>query len=122
VKRHSNGVSLQHNPSNNLLAIISTDRQTYDEARQMFYSRNTFIFEDLNILAVFLIGIGADNAKLLRTVRWTNEENEIQALLMQAASREQDPSLHLQMKRIKTSGLGRSSEMGPEEIGQNICL
>ncbi|KAJ6091551.1 hypothetical protein N7467_003520 [Penicillium canescens] len=108
VKRHSNGVSLQHNPSNNLLAIMSTGRQIYDEARQTFYSRNTFIFEDLNILAVFLIGIGAENAKLLRSVRWRNEENEIQdhtddiqALLMQAASRGQDPPLDLQMKRIK---------------------
>jgi hypothetical protein len=87
---------------------MSTGRQIYDEARQTFYSRTTFILEHLNILAVFLIGIGAEYAKLLRSTRWKNEENEIQdhtddiqALLMQATSRGQDPSLDLQMKRIK---------------------
>jgi hypothetical protein len=45
VEPRRDGVWLQHNPDNNLLAIMSANRQVYDEARRTFYSENRFSFE-----------------------------------------------------------------------------
>lgn len=93
MNRHRSGLWLQHNPSNNLLAIMSVNRQIYDEARRTFYGFNTFTFESFNSLPVFLIGIGPDNSMLLRAVRcrdkkdeYEDKVNDIRSCLMQAPS------------------------------------
>lgn len=78
VHWHRNEISLQHNPSSNLLAIMSTGRQIYDEARRTFYSRNDFRFTYLDYASVFIAGIGADNAKLLRSLSWEYDNFENQ--------------------------------------------
>lgn len=67
-QRH--GVWLQHNPPNNPLALLAVSRQTYEEGRRVFYGLNTFIFETMDCIPVFLIGIGQHNAMLLRSVKW----------------------------------------------------
>jgi hypothetical protein len=112
VHWHRKEISLQHNPSSNLLAIMSTGRQIYDEARRTFYSRNNFRFTYLDIIPVFIAGIGADNAKLLRSLSWedgkfVNQDyaDHIQSLLMNAVPSGQIPSLDLQMKLIKDQNL-----------------
>ncbi|KAI2732782.1 hypothetical protein DTO012A8_10183 [Penicillium roqueforti] len=66
VDPHRSGTWMQHNPINNPLAIMSVSRQIYDEARRTFYGLNTFTFGSFYGLPVFLIGIGAENAMLLR--------------------------------------------------------
>ncbi|RAQ46978.1 hypothetical protein AFGD_011252 [Aspergillus flavus] len=75
------GKWLQHNPKNNLLALLAVNHQVYDEARRVLYSLNSFIFEMRNKIPVFLIGIGRDNAALLQSVRWMvgpqHSENQI---------------------------------------------
>lgn len=53
-----------HNP----LAVMSTSSQTYAEARKLFYSQNRFCFPNSRTLHVFLLGIGIQNAQLLRKV------------------------------------------------------
>jgi hypothetical protein len=87
---------------------MSTGRQIYDEARRIFYSRNNFRFTNFDIVPVFIAGIGADNAKLLRSVSWENDKSEyqdytddIQSWLMHAVLSGQIPSLDLQTKRVK---------------------
>ncbi|RAK97627.1 uncharacterized protein BO80DRAFT_328047, partial [Aspergillus ibericus CBS 121593] len=61
---------LQYNPYNNPLALLITNRQVYEETRQIFYSLNTFVFDNDLFLPVFLLGIGRHNAVLLRSVHW----------------------------------------------------
>ncbi|KAI7974730.1 hypothetical protein EIK77_003878 [Talaromyces pinophilus] len=64
------GFWLQHNPRNNLLAIMSTSQQVYHEARQIFYLYNTFTFHQRFAVPIFLIGIGRENALRLKSVEW----------------------------------------------------
>lgn len=104
VQPHRSGLWLQHNPTNNPLAIMAVNRQVYDEARRTFYGFNMFTFESFDGLPVFLIGIGPENAMLLRAVRCKNEENEyeekvngIRSCLMQAIPC-QKPTEDLQIK------------------------
>ena len=66
------GVWLQRNPENNLLALLAVSNLVYDEARRVLYSLNSFIFRVSEQILVFLIGIGRDNAALLQSVRWMN--------------------------------------------------
>ena len=66
------GVWLQRNPENNLLALLAISNLIYDEARRVLYSLNSFIFRVPEQILVFLIGIGRDNAALLQSVRWMN--------------------------------------------------
>ena len=108
VNWHPKEITLQHNLRSNLLAIMSTGRQIYDEARRTFYSRNNFRFKYFDVVPVFIAGIGSDNAKLLRSVSWWNDKYEyqnytddIQSWLMHADLSGQIPSLELQTKRIK---------------------
>lgn len=105
VEPHRSGLWLQHNPSNNLLAIMSVNRQIYDEARRTFYNFNTFTFESFNSLPVFLIGIGPENSMLLRAVRCKNKKdeyedkvNDIRLCLMQAVPSGQSPTQELQIQ------------------------
>lgn len=60
---------LQHNPEANTLAIMSTSRQVYHEARSIFYGFNTFIFEQMRTIPIFLVGIGVQNTMCLRSVK-----------------------------------------------------
>jgi hypothetical protein len=64
------GVWLQHNPSENPLALLAVSRQFYHEARHVFYRYNTFAFQTTECLPVFFIGIGRENALLLQYVQW----------------------------------------------------
>lgn len=68
VQLHRSRVWLQHNPRDNPLVIMSVSRQVYDEAQRIFYISNMFTFESFDGLPVFLIGIGPENAILLRAV------------------------------------------------------
>jgi hypothetical protein len=93
VEPRRDGVWLQHNPDNNLLAIMSANRQIYDEARRTFYSENRFSFESFDSLAIFLIGIGVENVMLLRSVsckerseKFQDYTGHIQSCLRQAAT------------------------------------
>jgi hypothetical protein len=93
VEPRRDGVWLQHNPDNNLLAIMSANRQIYNEARRTFYSENRFSFESLDSLAIFLVGIGVENAMLLRSVsckerseKFQDYTGHIQSCLRQAAT------------------------------------
>ncbi|PWY87338.1 hypothetical protein BO94DRAFT_585886 [Aspergillus sclerotioniger CBS 115572] len=70
TKTYYQNIYLQHNPISNPLAILITNRQIYNEARQVLYSRNTFVFLATDFLPIFLVGIGRHNAELLRSVRW----------------------------------------------------
>ncbi|KAJ5601252.1 hypothetical protein N7510_010786 [Penicillium lagena] len=72
ITPHRSGLYLQHNPINHPLAIMSTNHQVYEEARQVFYGLNRFAFWCPRSLPLFLVGIGQGNAMLLRSVRWKN--------------------------------------------------
>lgn len=63
-------VFIQHNTDRNPLALLITSRGIYEEARGILYGKNDFLFGQVGILPIFLIGIGHSNAKLLRSVRW----------------------------------------------------
>lgn len=63
---------LQHNPLTNRLALLSVNRLVYYEARQFFYSRNTFSFGRTEDIPVFLFGIGEQNSSFLQSVMWPN--------------------------------------------------
>lgn len=84
VESRRNGIWLQRNPRKNLLALLAVSRQIYDEARRVFYGRNTFTFRAKDGIPTFLIGIGRENAVLLRSLRWKNDlhqyRNHIDAL------------------------------------------
>lgn len=60
----------QHNTDHNPLALLIASRGIYEEARGIFYGKNEFLFSHIDALPVFLIGIGPENANLLRSVRW----------------------------------------------------
>lgn len=60
----------QHNTDHNPLALLIASRGIYEEARGVFYGKNEFVFSHIDALPVFLIGIGQENANLLRSVRW----------------------------------------------------
>ncbi|QGA19186.1 hypothetical protein EYB26_006874 [Talaromyces marneffei] len=62
-------VFLQRNRDNNPLSLLMTSRGIYDEARSVFYSKNKFTFANIDAVPIFLIGIGQENAKLLRSLR-----------------------------------------------------
>lgn len=86
---------LQHNPEANTLAILSTSRQVYHEARSVFYGFNTFIFEQMATIPIFLVGIGAQNTMCLRSVKChgaqallVNLVTEIKACVTQEPSSE----------------------------------
>ncbi|PLB54758.1 hypothetical protein P170DRAFT_505455 [Aspergillus steynii IBT 23096] len=92
VELHRNGLWLQHNPDNNPLAIMSVSHQIYDEARRTYYAENRFSFESFDNLPVFLVGIGVENAMLLRSVSCKDRSGQsqdctghIQSCLRQAA-------------------------------------
>ncbi|KAJ5807987.1 hypothetical protein N7474_009256 [Penicillium riverlandense] len=70
ITPYRSGLYLQHNPTNHPLAIMSTNHQVYEEARQVFYGLNRFAFPCPGSLPLFLVGIGPENAVLLRSVRW----------------------------------------------------
>ncbi|KAJ6096848.1 hypothetical protein N7486_007594 [Penicillium sp. IBT 16267x] len=61
-----------HNP----LAIMSASSQVYTEARKVFYSQNKFFFPGLQSLHIFLLGIGYQNAQLLRTVECRSSKRD----------------------------------------------
>lgn len=63
-RRQESITSSVHNP----LAIMGTSSQIYTEARKVFYSHNRFHFSSWQTLHIFLLGIGIQNAQLLRTV------------------------------------------------------
>lgn len=63
-------VYLQCNNDHNPLSLLMTSRGIYEEARAVFYSQNNFVFSDMDAIPIFLIGIGQENAMLLRSVRW----------------------------------------------------
>ena len=67
---HRNGSWLQRNPHHNPLTPLMVSRQFYHETRRVFYGLNTFAFGGVEVLVVFLIGIGRRNAMLLRSVCW----------------------------------------------------
>ncbi|PYI06448.1 hypothetical protein BO78DRAFT_469855 [Aspergillus sclerotiicarbonarius CBS 121057] len=69
-KRYYQDIYLQHNPDRNPLALLITNRQIYEEARRVFYTQNTFVFDTGDFLPVFLMDIGRHNAELLRSVHW----------------------------------------------------
>ncbi|OOF98136.1 hypothetical protein ASPCADRAFT_128311 [Aspergillus carbonarius ITEM 5010] len=71
TKNYYQNIYLQHNPICHPLALLITNRQIYNEARQIFYAYNTFVFLATDFLPIFLMGIGRHNAELLRLVRWT---------------------------------------------------
>ncbi|CAL5872791.1 uncharacterized protein PFLUO_LOCUS7060 [Penicillium psychrofluorescens] len=72
ITPHRSGLYLQHNPTNHPLAIMSANHQVYEEARQVFFGLNRFAFSCPRSLPLFLVGIGQQNAVLLRSVRWKN--------------------------------------------------
>ncbi|KAA8646725.1 uncharacterized protein ATNIH1004_005400 [Aspergillus tanneri] len=93
IDPHRSGLWQQYNPDNNLLAIMSVSRQIYDEARWTFYTGNRFSFESFDNLPVFLVGIGVENAMLLRSVsckdrseKFKDYTDHIQSCLRQAAT------------------------------------
>lgn len=73
---HRHGVWLQHNPRNNPLALLIVNRQVYEEARRVFYSLNSFVFDTVENLPLFLINIGRDNVLLLQSLQWKNDAND----------------------------------------------
>lgn len=108
VDPHRSGTWMQHNPINNPLAIMSVSSQIYDEARRTFYSLNTFTFGSFYGLPVFLIGIGAENAMLLRSVRCKSKTDEykdyaddIRSCLTKAAVAGQTPSQELRIHHFE---------------------
>lgn len=50
----------------------------------MFYGLNTFVFDSMQALPVFLIGIGRENTLILRSVIWGNDhlqhENRVEII------------------------------------------
>ena len=81
---NQNGVWLQHNPNNNPLGLLAVNRQIYEETRHVFYGLNTFVFDSMQALPVFLIGIGRENTLILRSVTWGNDhlqhENRVETI------------------------------------------
>lgn len=79
---------------------MTTSRQVYYEARRIFYLYNRFVFHHKSVIPVFLIGIGKENALLLKSVEWARGddglfENHIEIVkscIMQKGGQEQPQS------------------------------
>ncbi|KAJ5130204.1 uncharacterized protein N7515_006243 [Penicillium bovifimosum] len=110
VDPRRDGLWLQRNPPNNLMAIMPVSRKVYNEAREVFYTRNKFMFESVGGLSVFLVGIGPRNVKLLRSVwqktdhGWENVVETIRQCLPPTISNAMTPnqeiaSLYAELKQ-----------------------
>lgn len=66
----SQGIYLQYNPPRNILSLLAVNRQMHHEARRIFHQHNKFFFDREEHIPIFLIGIGRQNALLLKFVSW----------------------------------------------------
>ncbi|KAK1145749.1 hypothetical protein N8T08_003987 [Aspergillus melleus] len=132
IERRRDGLWWQHNPNNNLLAIMSVNRQIYHEARWTFYTENRFSFERFENLPVFLVGIGAENARLLRSVSCKTKSGTfkkytdlIQSCVRQAADTERDTSsaddLQIQLVEDLYLNLPNPDTLKPSSLPFDWC-
>ncbi|KAJ5179570.1 hypothetical protein N7492_002780 [Penicillium capsulatum] len=98
---------LQYNPAFNALAILSTSLQIYNEARWVFYGFNTFIFDRMSTIPIFLVGIGAHNALRLRSVK------------CHRASAQQ-PDLVTEIKRCVRRSAPGANDLSPFQLVWNL--
>lgn len=123
VEPHRDGLWLQHNPDNDLLAIMSARMWAN---RQTFYSENRFSFESFDSLAIFLVGIGVENVMLLRSVscrerseKFQDYTDHIQSYLRQAAMTADMSTKDLDIRHIEDLYLNLASqdELSPGSLG-----
>ncbi|KAE8154624.1 hypothetical protein BDV25DRAFT_135791 [Aspergillus avenaceus] len=65
----------------NPLALLSTNRYISQDAREVFYKKNKFRFHCTQRVMVFLVGIGMENAMMLRSVQWKDATGRFQERL-----------------------------------------